>query len=134
MTVTESEPQLLADTTVLVIDDEFLIGLEVESSLCEAGAAVLGPYTTLRAATLAAKNERFDAAVLDIRLGLDTTDSISDLLLRRGIPFLFYSGDRSADAKRDAHPQVPFVAKPASEGTLVRAVANLLAAEKAGAN
>jgi DNA-binding NtrC family response regulator len=119
----------LADTAVLVVDDEFLIGLEVESCLREAGAAVLGPYMTLSTATLAAKSENFDAAILDIRLGQDTTASIGELLIQRGIPFLLYSGGRSSDAELAGHVGMPFIAKPAPQGILVRSVLDLLAVE-----
>lgn len=104
---------------VLIAEDEFLVGIQLEEDLLAAGCSIVGPFRTLETATLAARSERFDLAILDINLNGDTVYPVADELSARGIPFIFLSGYTSADLParfRDA----PQVMKPHDPAVLIR--------------
>jgi DNA-binding response OmpR family regulator len=96
---------------VLVVEDEFLIALEITSRVEEAGYVVVGPAGTLEQALALAEGCDLDAALLDINLLGHSSAPVASVLKRRGIPFAFVSGyDRGflPSEFQDA----PFVAKP----------------------
>src|SRR2546421_9257076 len=77
---------------VLVVEDEFIIALEIQSDLEDAGATVVGPAFTLRLAMDLAAHADVSAATLDLRLGRDSVRPVARILADRGIPFVFYTG------------------------------------------
>jgi DNA-binding NtrC family response regulator len=125
----EWKPELhqpLFGARILIAEDEILIALDMESTFLDAGAEVIGPCTTISAAMDAARNEELSLAILDIRLGSETTERIGDLLAERGIPFLFYSGQALPDDMKKKCVGAVVVAKPAKPQELVSAVAKAL--------
>jgi DNA-binding NtrC family response regulator len=109
------------------VDDEILIGLDLEHIFADAGADVVGPCTGLGEAMQAAANENLSVAVLDIRLGQQTTENVARLLTDRHIPFVFYTGQPVA-AAASVRGQAPMIMKPASETQLIETLVNLLQA------
>ena len=120
------ERPTLSGVRVLVVEDEVLVALEVQASLTDAGALVIGPSLTLGEAFALACHETLSAAVLDVRLGRDTIGPVARQLAARGIPFLFYTGQVETDSIRVEWPHCKIIAKPAPVRALVRAVAALL--------
>src|SRR5689334_8462332 len=53
---------------ILVVEDEFLIGLLVADALTAAGFRLIGPLATLAEALDSVRSKSFDAALLDIQL------------------------------------------------------------------
>ena len=78
--------------TILLVEDEFLLALQLEELLHSRGAIVRGPYRKLDEAMKAALHEEFDFAILDINLNGTMVYPLADHLLARGNPFLFLSG------------------------------------------
>jgi DNA-binding NtrC family response regulator len=116
----------LKGAKILVADDEILIALDVEAALIDAGADVVGPFTTLADALEAVKTESISAATIDIRLGRETSEAVADILIERDIPFVFYSGQGVPNGIRAKLPNLTVVAKPADQHALVRAIAALI--------
>jgi CheY-like chemotaxis protein len=125
-----SLPNLLAGTRILVADDELMIALDVGSSLAEAGAEILGPCTTVAQALEVAEGQQLSAALLDISLGRNTTETIALALHSRGIPFAFYSGQDLPDVMKSQWPDSNVISKPARDETLIQALSDLLAAKR----
>ena len=111
---------------ILVVDDEFMIALDIEATLLEAGADVVALCMTLSEALSVAALEKVSIATLDIRLGRDTSEAVAALLTERGIPFIFYSGQSLPNEMRERWPLSPLVAKPAEPRQLVDALAAAL--------
>jgi CheY-like chemotaxis protein len=111
---------------ILVVDDEFMIALDIEATLLEAGADVVALCMTLSEALSVAALEKVSIATLDIRLGRDTSEAVAALLAERGIPFIFYSGQSLPSEMRERWPLSPLVAKPAEPRQLVDALAAAL--------
>lgn len=51
---------------VLVVEDEFLVALQIEADLVAAGYSVIGPFTSLAQSISAARAHPFDIATLDL--------------------------------------------------------------------
>jgi DNA-binding response OmpR family regulator len=96
---------------VLVVEDEPLISMLLESMLEDAGYTVVATAPTLKAGLLAAADADIDLAILDMTLGRDSSFQIADTLQERGVPFLFASG-HSGSVLPDAHAQRKVLAKP----------------------
>jgi CheY-like chemotaxis protein len=111
---------------ILVADDEIVIALDIEATLVDAGAEILGPSTTLAHALKLAERETLSAATLDIRLGRQTTEAVADVLAQRGIPFVFYSGQALPSSMRERWPQAVVIAKPVEPRVILAAVTKLI--------
>ena len=85
---------------VLVVEDEALLAMELETSLRALGYEVVGPARNLaEALSLAVATEVLDAAVLDVNLGGgDRSFPVVDILTTRGVPYLFATGYDSANS------------------------------------
>ncbi len=77
---------------VLVVEDDFLIRMMLEDMLADLGYEVVGPAGTLAEATALASTAKFDAAVLDVNLRGVHVFPAADILVTRGVPFVFVSG------------------------------------------
>jgi CheY-like chemotaxis protein len=111
---------------ILVVEDEPIIAMELQASLEDDGAEVIGPACTLAAALDLATRAQFSAAILDITLGQETVAPVARLLRQRGIPFLFYSGQTKSDPVRREWPDTPALPKPTPPQRIAQAVAALL--------
>jgi CheY-like chemotaxis protein len=110
---------------ILVADDEFLIATAIEDTLKEAGAE------TLRAATIpdalkGAADEALSLALLDVRLGRQTTAEVADRLADRAVPFLFYSGQDLPEEMRCKHPDAKLLVKPVSPLAFIEAILSIV--------
>jgi len=116
----------LAGARILVVEDDFIISIELESTLLDAGAESVGVCRTVKDAILRADNDGFSAAILDFRLGRETVLPLARLLTQRGIPFVFYTGQVDLDSVRVEWPQCRIISKPAQSRMIVRAIVEAL--------
>lgn len=77
---------------VLVVEDEPLIGMDIEFAIERLGLEVVGPIAELGKALDLASNEVLACAVLDINILGGNSYPVADKLLSRGVPVLFLSG------------------------------------------
>ena len=83
----------LCDCRVLVVEDEYMLADELETELADAGAIVLGPAATIEDAMAIIEAEPgMDGAILDANLRGEMVFPAADLLLGRGVPFVFTTG------------------------------------------
>ena len=88
-----SEPRSIAGRRILVIEDDYLIALDLTDALEERGAEVIGPAGNIGQATrLAQTAEQIDGALLDINLRGEMSYPIADVLRARGVRFVFTTG------------------------------------------
>jgi DNA-binding response OmpR family regulator len=88
---------------VLVVEDEFMIGLDVSQQLASAGYEVVGLATSVPKALRL--EPRCDVAVLDVNLGRETCEPVARKLRESGKPFVVltgYSPDNLASTFNDA--------------------------------
>lgn len=82
----------LAHKRVLVVEDDYLVAMDIARALERAGAEVIGPAPAVDAALDALEQMLPDAAILDINLGGEMAFPVADALLARGVPFVFATG------------------------------------------
>ena len=116
----------LEGRTVLLLEDEALIVLDLRLALEEGGARVLSS-ATLEGAYAHLARLRPHAAVLDIRLGGgDTCEPLAERLAALGVPFLLYSGDRDSHRALVERLGAPRLVKPFPSHQLAERVARLI--------
>lgn len=84
-------PALLNGLRVLLLEDEVLIAMDVEQLCLDNGAATVKTVRDL-AETEAANPALFDIAIVDLRLGGQSTLGFARRLNEMDIPFIFASG------------------------------------------
>jgi DNA-binding response OmpR family regulator len=118
----------LAGKRILVAEDDFLISLELQTILEDAGVEVVGPARTLESALSLAADSQLSAAMLDVRLGKTPIHAVARYLSSRGIPFIFYTGQVRNDPDLVEWPAAKVITKPAPPRTLVRELSEILTA------
>lgn len=107
--------------TVIVVEDEPFIALDLEQELTRLGCTVLGVAHTEEQAfdLLAAKDP--DLAILDVQLGTETSFGIAAFCHDKDIPVIFSSAYDLGHLRHlsDGHP---FLTKPVSAEALAAAV------------
>jgi light-regulated signal transduction histidine kinase (bacteriophytochrome)/CheY-like chemotaxis protein len=119
-------PMSLRGARVLLVEDQFLIALDVESMLLAAGAAQVETCATLAEAFARLAGFRPDIAVLDVQLGAETSEPLARRLGEMGVPFAFASGFSELDMPAELQ-QVPLVRKPYGSSDLVAVLTGLWA-------
>ncbi len=111
---------------ILVIEDEVLLSMDIETSLMDAGYRVIGPAGTIEAAKRLISDGQCDAALVDANLGGQPVDELADSLARERIPFAFVTG-YGRDALPQDFRQSMLLGKPFSPEQLLSVVSILLA-------
>lgn len=106
---------------ILLVEDDALIGLDVEFMLQRLGHEVVGLAASVEEAVarLAAGP---DFVVLDLNLGQGPDFTLAGLLRERGIPFVLASGYQDARLVPDDLKGVPCLDKPFTQEHLARAL------------
>jgi len=120
------EPVMQPAARILVVEDEFLVAMQIEAILTRAGWRVIGSAGTLSSAVSLARKSACDAALLDVNLRGERADEVAEILFARGVPFLFVSGYGRGNLPAAFRQSVELIAKPFSDRTLVEAVRNLM--------
>ncbi|HZD89740.1 MAG TPA: response regulator [Pseudolabrys sp.] len=120
---------ILAGKRCLVLEDEFLIALDIQQLLETAGATSIVSVGTV-AEALDALNDgsRFDMVILDVKVGGEGGSSmtVAAMLSEQGTPFVFLTGLRAEEVKVGAFAAVPVVEKPYQATTLIEALRGAL--------
>lgn len=123
--VIAATPELLKGRHVLLVEDNMIIAMDGEDALRDLGADVTTAASVARARE-AIEQQPIDLAVLDFNLGAETSMPVADLLVERGIPFLFATGYGDGLELPDRFAGVTLVKKPYSGATLAQAMTPLV--------
>jgi DNA-binding response OmpR family regulator len=115
---------LLADCSILLVENEPVLAQSIADCLQDAGALVLTARNSNDALRIA-EDRRLSSAVLDLDLGGEDSTAVCRRLTERAIPFLFYSGYDHAFVC-DIWPNATVVPKPAGEQILITALLALI--------
>ena len=117
---------MLERKAIFIVEDEPMIGLMLEDFLDSLGYSVAGNADSLITACRQARMGGFDAAILDVNLGGDMVWPAADILIERGVPFLFVSGGSSEDMP-DRFADCPRLEKPFTMANVEQALEHLFA-------
>lgn len=112
----------MAAKRILVVEDEFLIALDIAGALEQGGLVVIGPLASVRDALKTLEREKVDGALLDANLGGEPVGRVADALHARGVPFAFVSG-YGRDQLPPQHKGAPLISKPFTGEDLLAVVA-----------
>jgi CheY-like chemotaxis protein len=107
---------------VLVVEDEPMIRLLLDDMLADLGYTMAAEAGRLDEALTVAKQAEFDIAILDVNLNGQPITPVVDILVERGVPFVFVSG-YARRGLPEAHSDVPLLQKPFQAEGLARALA-----------
>jgi CheY-like chemotaxis protein len=96
----------------LIVEDEIMIRMLLEDMLQDLGYGIAASAGGLDEAVRLARDTEFDVAILDVNLNGDSVYPVADVLMERGVPFVFSTGysDRGLPEPYRGHPtlQKPF--------------------------
>lgn len=108
---------------VLLVEDDFLVGLGIKSILQRLGYEVVGPVASIDHALETLENEHVDAAVLDINIIGGTSVPVAQVLQVKDRPFIFVTGYQSpSHLLPDTLKTVQRLSKPVDERALSKAL------------
>src|ERR1700752_4616722 len=84
--------EMLRGRRILVVEDEAMVSMMLESTLSAAGGVVVGPVPSANAALALLAQEAVDCAVLDVKLLDGPSLPVAEALSARGIPFVISTG------------------------------------------
>ncbi len=114
-------------TRILVVEDDFLIAMQTETALIDAGFDVVGTAASAEEAISLAREERPSLVVMDIRLAgeRDGIDAAGQLFRELNIRCIFATAHDDAKTRERAKPFAPlgWLPKPYTAKSLVILVA-----------
>jgi CheY-like chemotaxis protein len=110
--------------TILVLDDDALIAMELEAILQDAGYRVAGPAIDVPESLALIDAETIDAAILDLNLDGERSDPVADRLAELAIPFAYLTG-HAEEVIDERHRHAPLISKPFDDRRLLRTLAEM---------
>jgi len=113
----------LTGRCILIVEDEMLIALMLQSMLEALGYQVAGRSHTVAdaLAIIEADTQGIDAATLDVNLGGEHSNAVAHALRAHGIPFIITTGYDDLKILAGFHGR-PVVHKPFGPGQVERAL------------
>ncbi|MEX3314135.1 response regulator [Sulfitobacter sp. PS-8MA] len=108
--------------TILLVEDELLVGLDIKLTLEGEGFQVDGPYPTVAEALSVAKTSLPDIGFLDVRLADGVVDPLASWLSERSVPLVFHSGHARAHDYGVRYPDARFCEKPSTPNELISVI------------
>jgi two-component system, response regulator PdtaR len=113
--------------TVLLVEDEFLIALDLKLLLEREGWCVFGPAATVEEALGLLDDEMPAVALLDVTLRDGTVTRVAEALRAQNVPFVVASAyDRPELVGGEILSGAPNVGKPTEERRLLAALAQAI--------
>jgi CheY-like chemotaxis protein len=105
--------------TVLVVEDEFIIALDLSETVQDLGYELEGPFAGKADAFEAIGEQMPDAAILDVFTADGEVYPLADALTRRGVPIIFHSGHVPPNEVRERYPEAIACAKPCPPSKMI---------------
>src|SRR3984893_7886821 len=109
--------RLKTGNRILLVEDEILVAMMMRDTLTELGFSVVGPFSRLSQAMVAAVHENIDAGIIDINLGGEFVYRVAEVLIARRIPFVFVTG-YGVESIDSRFGSVPVIKKPVQRQAL----------------
>jgi CheY-like chemotaxis protein len=102
---------------ILLVEDEILVAMMMRDILGELGFSVIGPFSRLSEAMVAAVHDEIDGGIVDVNLGGEFVYPVADVLVARNIPFVFVTG-YGVESIDERFGAVPIIKKPVQRQAL----------------
>ena len=111
-----------ASKRVLVVEDELMIRMLLQDMLDDLGHTLAGEAGQLDEALALAKQADFDIAILDVNLNGQPISPVVEVLVARGLPFVFATGYGQRGVP-EQYRRIPTLQKPFQADALAVALA-----------
>jgi CheY-like chemotaxis protein len=112
---------IAAGKRILVVEDELMIRMLLQDMLADLGHTLAGEAGRLDEALALAKRGEFDVAILDVNLNGQPISPVVEVLVERGLPFVFATG-YGARGVPEPYRQTPTLQKPFQADALAQAI------------
>jgi CheY-like chemotaxis protein len=106
---------------VLLVEDELMIRMLLDGMVTDLGHTVVGEAGGIEDAMKLAKEAEFDVAILDVNLNGQPITPVVEILIARGLPFVFATG-YGARGVPEAYRANPTLQKPFQTEALAHAL------------
>lgn len=113
---------------MLIVEDEMIVAMDVETMLGEHGCDVLNTASTVQEALARISQTHPDVVILDRNLNGTRTTEVALALNQSGIPYVVLTGYSSGVSDEPAMASAPCIAKPWNAGELLRELNGLVSA------
>jgi CheY-like chemotaxis protein len=110
-----------AGRRVLLVEDELMIRMLLDGMVTDLGHTVAGEAGAIEDAMKLAKEAEFDVAILDVNLNGKPITPVVEILIDRGLPFVFATG-YGARGVPEAYRANPTLQKPFQAEALAQAL------------
>ncbi len=107
---------------VLVVEDQFIIALDISETVQDLGHRVEGPYANRDHAFIAIAQQMPDIAILDVMAADGEVFPLADALTEAGVPIIFHSGHVTPDDIAKRYPKAMAASKPCPPADLVNMI------------
>ena len=111
---------------VLVVEDEFIIALDLSETVRDLGFKVEGPFADKENAFIAIDQHMPDCAILDVKTADGEVYPLADALADAGVPIIFHSGHVPPTEVAERYPQARACAKPCPPDRLIDMISGAL--------
>lgn len=121
--VVEEKPQAsMRGLSILMVEDQLLIAMDVQTMLAREGAATVETASSVKEGLHSLNIFHPDVAILDVNLGNGSSLPVAHALVARGIPFVFATGYGETSLIPAELGYVPIVRKPYDITSLISAL------------
>lgn len=120
----------LTGRRVLVVEDESLVAMLLETILEDMGCTPVGPAGNIDDGLKMATDEHLDAALLDVNLAGHQVFPVAEALKARGVPFVFSTGYGEGGLPDEWRGQAT-IQKPFTEAAVRDALMKAMGVEQA---
>ena len=110
-----------AGKRVLVVEDELMIRMLLQDMLADLGHRLAGEAGGIEEALALAKEGAFDVAILDVNLNGQPISPVVEILIDRGLPFVFATGYGQRGVP-EPYRNTPTLQKPFQADALAQAI------------
>ena len=110
-----------AGKRVLLVEDELMIRMLLDGMVTDLGHTVAAEAGGIEEAMKLAQEAEFDIAILDVNLNGKTITPVVEILIARGVPFVFATG-YGARGVPEAYRASPTLQKPFQSEALAQAL------------
>ncbi|MBV1696784.1 MAG: response regulator [Hyphomicrobiales bacterium] len=110
-----------AHKRILIVEDELMIRMLLQDMLSDLGHTLAGEAGRIDEAVALAKQGEFDVAILDVNLNGQPILPVVEILVERGLPFVFATGYGQRGVP-EPYRQTPTLQKPFQSDALAQAI------------